>query len=662
VRRRKASRHRGATVVAAGAVTIAIVVACRTLPPKPPAAAKGSFSVEAFVPTPLVRVGILTNLPHVQVTADSGVVVWVRGTGAALRAVPMPSVNFRRGSPSSGGVIADGAGAEVDLAYVVPARQSESLRVDSVPYRGIVEVRGDEEALTVVNVVHIEDYLRGVVPNELSPQAFPQIEALKAQAVAARTYALRNRGQFQVKGFDLCATAACQVYKGVASEDPLSDEAIEETRGIAATYNGDPIDALYTSTCGGHTEDGSNIFDGQDAPYLRGVVCAPEKSAWSLVRTTASTESLGEEGASLNRDAALLIALGILEPKAYATPFLKGPASEGEIRSWTARLIAAARRKGCDSTAEGPLTRRGALFAHLVSSLCWDERAERLLSPDDPDFLLQVADRDALSGRGEGAAAALLIQEGLLTPFADGTLGADRTPTRGEAVSLLARAAEKAGTPALVTADFRGADGDQVKVQPGDSSAVSLTLDPQVRLFRSLDGARAAAAQLRLAAGDRVSYVTQGGRVTFLEVVQSRLGAAADHTSRYFRWETRLTPTEVAKGVARYGSVGKVRDVVPRRIGSSGRVVELGVVGTDGDVTLRGLKIRWALGLRDNLFVVDRELADEGGVGHFVFTGKGWGHGVGLCQVGAYGMARAGALHEAILTHYYPGIAVEKVY
>jgi stage II sporulation protein D len=643
-------------------VTVAVVVACRSLPPKPPAVTKG-FSVEAFVRTPLVRVGILTNLPHVQVTADSGVVLWLRGrgAGAAFRAVPKPSVNFRRGTPGSGGVIADDAGPEVDLAYVVPASPAENLRVDSAPYRGIVEVRGDADALTVVNVVHIEDYLRGVVPNELSPQAFPQIEALKAQAVAARTYALKNRGQFQAKGYDLCATATCQVYKGVATEDPLSDQAIEETRGIAATYNGDPIDALYTSTCGGHTEDGSNVFDGESAPYLRGVVCAPERSAWSLVRTTASSDSLGEEEGSLNRDTALLIALGVLEPKAYAASFLKAPASEAEIRSWTSRLVAAVRRKGCDGTAEGPLARRGAFFAHVVSSLCWEERAARLLSPEDPDFLLQVSDRDALAGHGESAAAALLIQEGLLTPFADDTLGADKPLTRAQAVSLLARTAEKAGAPGLVAADFRAAEGGQIKVQEGES-VVNLVLDPQVRLFRSLDGARAAAAQLRLLAGDRVSFVTQEGRVTFLEVVHSRLGAAADHTSRYFRWEARLTPVEVAKAIARYGKVGKVRDVVPRRIGSSGRVVELAVVGTEGEVTLRGLKIRWALGLRDNLFVVDRELADGGDVQRFVFTGKGWGHGVGLCQVGAYGMARAGALHEAILAHYYPGIAVEKVY
>ena len=67
--------------------------------------------------------------------------------------------------------------------------------------------------------------------------------------------------------------------------------------------------------------------------------------------------------------------------------------------------------------------------------------------------------------------------------------------------------------------------------------------------------------------------------------------------------------------------------------------------------------MRWGLGLRENLFVVNRETGPHGEVERFVITGKGWGHGVGLCQVGAYGMAQAGSTYEEILKHYYTGIA-----
>jgi len=145
-------------------------------------------------------------------------------------------------------------------------------------------------------------------------------------------------------------------------------------------------------------------------------------------------------------------------------------------------------------------------------------------------------------------------------------------------------------------------------------------------------------------------------------VEESRSGEAADRTSRFFRWEVRLTPEEVAKAAAHYGAVGSVKDIVPRRIGTSGRVVELAVVGSEGEIVLKGLKIRFALGLKENLFVIDRELDEGGNVKLFVFTGKGWGHGVGLCQVGAFGMARAGSSYGQILAHYYPGTLVEQVY
>src|SRR6185436_6514592 len=141
-------------------------------------------------------------------------------------------------------------------ALIVPALQQEELSVDGEPYRGVLEVRLGEGGLTLVNVLNIEDYLRGVVPNELSPLAYPQIEALKAQAIAARTYALRNMGQFAAKGYDICATPACQVYRGKSTENPLSDQAVDETRGTTAAYRGQLINALYTSTCGGHPEDG----------------------------------------------------------------------------------------------------------------------------------------------------------------------------------------------------------------------------------------------------------------------------------------------------------------------------------------------------------------------------------------------------------------------
>src|SRR5204862_1447547 len=99
-----------------------------------------------------------------------------------------------------------------------------------------------------------------------------QLEALKAQAVAARTYVQRNLGQYANEGYDICATDSCQVYFGALTEDPLATQAVTETRGMIATYDGKPINALYSSTCGGRTEDAENIFN-EKVPYLVSVTC-----------------------------------------------------------------------------------------------------------------------------------------------------------------------------------------------------------------------------------------------------------------------------------------------------------------------------------------------------------------------------------------------------
>ncbi len=158
--------------------------------------------------------------------------------------------------------------------------------------------------------------------------------------------------------------------------------------------------------------------------------------------------------------------------------------------------------------------------------------------------------------------------------------------------------------------------------------------------------------------GERVVYVERDGRVVYLEAEQTRRGAAADRSSRYYNWEVRMTPTEVAGAIARYGSVGQVSDIVPKRLGVSGRVVELEVVGAEGQLDLKGLQVRWGLGLRENLFVINRETGPRGEIERFVITGKGWGHGVGMCQVGAFGMAQAGSRFDEILKHYYTGVSL----
>ena len=127
-------------------------------------------------------------------------------------------------------------------------------------YRGMIELTPvlpqNKNKFNIVNILDAQSYLKGVVPNEM-PVRFG-LNALKAQAVAARNYA--NRPQNPYKNYDICDSTACQVYFGVNSENPLSDRAVDETQGIFALYNKEPILALYSSTSGGITEDYECVY------------------------------------------------------------------------------------------------------------------------------------------------------------------------------------------------------------------------------------------------------------------------------------------------------------------------------------------------------------------------------------------------------------------
>jgi stage II sporulation protein D len=124
----------------------------------------------------------------------------------------------------------------------------------------------------------------------------------------------------------------------------------------------------------------------------------------------------------------------------------------------------------------------------------------------------------------------------------------------------------------------------------------------------------------------------------------------------------RKSNEALEKRINQYYPIGKLKDLIPQRRGDSKRVVELLILGDKSQAVAKGLKIRRVLGLRETLFVIDREFDDTDKITHFSFTGKGWGHGVGLCQIGAFGMAQAGASYQEILKKYYTDIKISKVY
>jgi stage II sporulation protein D len=210
------------------------------------------------------------------------------------------------------------------------------------PYRGRLEIlaAGSAQLYSLVNVVNMEDYLLGVVPSEM-PASWP-LEALKAQAVAARTYAVSNLRKHASRGFDLCDDIHCQAYLGYSNEYPGPTVAVRATSGLVATYGGRLINAVYHAHAGGAT-DSSAVIWGAAEPYLVGTSETYEKPYyWTATNRRTEVEAAilsAKEGKVPDGLFPLLSA----KPASFTpggrarTVLLKGPAGESSIGAVTLR-------------------------------------------------------------------------------------------------------------------------------------------------------------------------------------------------------------------------------------------------------------------------------------------------------------------------------------
>lgn len=174
-----------------------------------------------------------------------------------------------------------------DVLTIRPSGAGE-LALDGRRYRGALELRHKGGGLTAVNIVPVDDYLRSVVPEEM-PVDWPA-EAIKAQSVAARSFALASCGRHAGEGYDLCTTTHCQLYTGTAAEKSASNAAIKATRGEVLTYGGKPIEALFHTDSGGMTENSEDVW-GSHVPYLRAAKDTPAKTMpWTKTISRADLE------------------------------------------------------------------------------------------------------------------------------------------------------------------------------------------------------------------------------------------------------------------------------------------------------------------------------------------------------------------------------------
>lgn len=541
------------------------------------------------------------------------------------------------------------------VVYFIPAEPQSYLAVNGRSYRGFLTMKGGPAGIVLVNVVHLEDYLKSVVPGELPPAQFTALEALKAQAVAARTYALKNVGQFDELGYDLLDTPRSQLYMGMSMEHPLSNQAVDETRGEVMMFRDSLINALYTSTCGGKTEDAENVFGGLSVPYLKSVECRREKQPLWLLETKTLVPFLSVDGRHAGLDIALLIGAGIVPPGATALDFHQD-ATPGEAVEWirrTRRFIGIKDDRLATASGDIDFVSLARLF---VAAFGWQERADELLLPGEVDFILKDLPHIESDDR---RALAYCIQSSLF-PASVKSGNPLRTVSRAELAVALSRIVRDS-RDIFHSGTFRTAAKSSIEVvENGDRR--TLALATHVPVLRTMDGQTTSVAKLTLLGGENIRWVERVGLVTYIEVLFPPNSNVLDRSSLFNHWQVRKTRQELDRQLDESCPVGRLIDLNVRSRGVSGRATELLVTGTNGETTIHGFQIREALGLRDTLFVIDRTYNEKGQVESFIFSGRGWGHGVGLCQVGAYGMALSGAKYRGILKKYYRGITFKHLY
>lgn len=218
---------------------------------------------------PEIRVGLWDRQANLMISGERDFLLKNLDTGKFIgkyKAGEKIFLTFEKGK-----ILLNGRAVNADRmqASLQKPEEAAGLEVNKKSYRGVIEISNvKKEGIRAVNVVGLEAYLYGIVAAEM-PSAW-RLEAVKAQAVAARTFALRSMQKHAAEGYDVCTATHCQVYGGKGAESEKAVQAVNDTRGLVLLYKNQPIHAVFHSSSGGRTENSEEAW-GQAHPYLRSV-------------------------------------------------------------------------------------------------------------------------------------------------------------------------------------------------------------------------------------------------------------------------------------------------------------------------------------------------------------------------------------------------------
>ncbi len=459
-------------------------------------------------------------------------------------------------------------------------------------------------------------------------------------------------------------TVWSQVYKGVSIETKMGTQAVRETRGMIATYNGKPIMAYFTSTCGGRTENSENIFDHAE-PYLRGVECSLEGHKHFdpfLVKTSRQPAKLRDDAnLELVRFMSLLAVNGFSLTTAQMTDaWFEDVPTQGEMSNWLNQL---ASKFGKTFPNVNKDTAKPVELAQILAGFIYTPgAADTLLSDSDVNYHLSFDDAAEIP-KERRPEIAMLLRDGYFALHPDLTIKPNRPFSRAKMLRLIRQIyLKKNWMPTLQSGTTKASVDGKLVLKSGKNER-QLSIRPDVFLFRQFGGELYSVKEAALVGGETVKYQLDAtGAVIYLEVEPTDTPTSAENMSPFSNWSKTLGAGAVQSRLSRYvRGIGTLYDVNIKQKGYSRRAVELEITGSNGVKTLKGGKIRSALRLKEQLFVINKRYSGST-VSSYTFTGRGWGHGVGMCQYGAYGLAKMGVKADEIIKHYYTGVEVTKAY
>jgi stage II sporulation protein D len=203
---------------------------------------------------------------------------------------------------------------------------------------------------------------------------------------------------------------------------------------------------------------------------------------------------------------------------------------------------------------------------------------------------------------------------------------------------------------------FLSREGSNIWVKTSEGRQ-GLPVDPEVPMARRIGDLYYPASTLRLRPGDRLRWLKNGARLLALWVEMDPDGPTYERESAWTEWVRRVPARELARRMSGRVAGTEVREIEITKRSPTGRAIEMHVKTDLAEATFKRFDLRQAVEMPEMLFSVSK-VEGPGSEAEFVFLGRGWGHGVGMCQNGSYGMALAGETYDAILRHYYTGIEI----